>query len=162
MAHSCSCRLSSVQFTHIFVTVCKTETGAWRINVFTKNTVPSYGPALPYPPEFTDSAELRRFLLTKLFNGEKAALASPTAIFAQNKERTIAMLLKNIHETYAKASRRVKASPKMDRKYSSRRESFASDGQVGGSLDLTRARVVGTVRGLLPTKLTPVPPRSRS
>jgi hypothetical protein len=37
--------------------------------VFTRNTVPEYGPALPSPAVFVDARELRRFLLVKRESG---------------------------------------------------------------------------------------------
>ena len=107
--------------------------------VYTKASVPEYGPALPNPPVFTDMKELRKFLLVKrmsvlllccvtslttctshpdppshpslhllaaspprstsVMNGEKAALASPTASFAVKKERTLEALINDVAVT---------------------------------------------------------------
>lgn len=41
------------------------RTGTWRLWVFSEETVPAFGPSIPYPNSFTDQAEFREFLITK-------------------------------------------------------------------------------------------------
>jgi hypothetical protein len=59
------------QFNHIFAVVSPVA-GGYQLKVYTKNTVPEYGPPLPNPCIFTSMQELRSFLVVKLLNGEKA------------------------------------------------------------------------------------------
>ncbi|KAJ8300873.1 hypothetical protein KUTeg_022392 [Tegillarca granosa] len=69
-----------------------------RFTLFSEESVPLFGPPLPTPPVFYDHQEFRDFLLVKLINGEKAAVNNP--VFAQKRERTLEMLIKNMHEEY--------------------------------------------------------------
>jgi hypothetical protein len=89
------------QFNHIHVVVSPIAEG-YTVKVYSKNTVPEYGPPLPNPCIFPTLAELRHFLVVKLLNGEKAALGSPTSSFASKKERTLEMLIASMHESYDK------------------------------------------------------------
>lgn len=87
------------RFTHIFAVVCyNTCDRSYKLNVFSEESVPLFGPPLPSPPVFHDADEFREFLLVKLINGEKAAVNNP--LFAQKRERTLEMLIKNIHQGY--------------------------------------------------------------
>lgn len=91
--------MMKTRFTHIFAVVCyykKDQT--YRLNVFSEESVPLFGPPLPTPPVFSDYHEFRDFLLVKLINGEKAAVNNP--LFTQKRERTLDMLIKNLHQEY--------------------------------------------------------------
>ncbi|XP_054729663.1 GTPase-activating Rap/Ran-GAP domain-like protein 3 isoform X1 [Anastrepha obliqua] len=85
------------QFTHIFAVVTKID-HAYRLAVFCDENVPPFGPTLPNPPEFTDIAMFREFLLVKMINAEKATFQTP--IFSQKRERTLDMLIKDLYEDY--------------------------------------------------------------
>ncbi|XP_059224080.1 GTPase-activating Rap/Ran-GAP domain-like protein 3 isoform X1 [Stomoxys calcitrans] len=85
------------QFTHIFAVVTKHEQ-MYRLAMFCDENVPPFGPTLPNPPEFTDVNLFREFLLVKLINAEKATFQTP--IFSQKRERTLEMLIKDLHEDY--------------------------------------------------------------
>lgn len=80
------------QFIHTFAVVSPKD-GGFTLTVFTRNTVPEFGPPLPNPSFFPSLSDLRHFLVVKLLNGEKAALASPISSFARKKERTLYMLI---------------------------------------------------------------------
>nr|CDS32344.1 GTPase activating Rap:RanGAP domain 3 [Hymenolepis microstoma] len=91
--------MMKTHFTHIFAVVTYNNvTDAYRLSVFSEESVPYFGPTIPTSREFTDHEELRHFLLVKLINGEKAAFHSP--VFAQKRIRTSEMLLNNILEKY--------------------------------------------------------------
>ncbi|XP_022249773.1 GTPase-activating Rap/Ran-GAP domain-like protein 3 isoform X2 [Limulus polyphemus] len=84
------------QFTHIFALVSyQKDDCSYRLSVFSDESVPLFGPTLPCPPVFYTTAEFREFLLVKLMNGEKAAFNTPT--FAQKRERTLDMLIKDMY-----------------------------------------------------------------
>ncbi|XP_076331867.1 GTPase-activating Rap/Ran-GAP domain-like protein 3 [Tachypleus tridentatus] len=84
------------QFTHIFALVTyQKDDCSFRLSVFSDESVPLFGPTLPCPPIFYTTAEFREFLLVKLMNGEKAAFNTPT--FAQKRERTLDMLIKDMY-----------------------------------------------------------------
>ncbi|XP_022643618.1 GTPase-activating Rap/Ran-GAP domain-like protein 3 isoform X3 [Varroa destructor] len=87
------------QFTHIFavITYDKSE-DAFRLSLFSEESVPLFGPTLPCPPVFHNHQEFREFLLVKLINGEKAAFNTP--IFAQKRERTLDMLIKDLYHEH--------------------------------------------------------------
>lgn len=91
--------MMKTRFTHIFalVTYFKDD-NTYRLNVYSEESVPLFGPPLPSPPVFYDHQEFRDFLLVKLINGEKAAVNNP--LFAQKRERTLEMLIKNIYQDY--------------------------------------------------------------
>ncbi|PNF14495.1 GTPase-activating Rap/Ran-GAP domain-like protein 3 [Cryptotermes secundus] len=83
------------QFTHVFALVTYSlEDSSYRLALFSEESVPLFGPSLPCPPVFRDSQEFREFLIVKLINGEKAAFNTPT--FAQKRERTLDMLIKDL------------------------------------------------------------------
>nr|CDS15576.1 GTPase activating Rap:RanGAP domain 3 [Echinococcus granulosus] len=91
--------MMKTHFTHIFAIITYNKrTNAYRLSVFSEESVPYFGPTIPTSREFTDHEELRHFLLVKLINGEKAAFHSP--VFAQKRIRTSEMLLNNILEKY--------------------------------------------------------------
>lgn len=88
--------------------------------VFSEETVPAYGPALPNPAEFYNSSHFKQFLLTKsnltvistyfckigkryiclVINGEKAAFRSQ--VFAEKRRRTTDTLIKDMYMEYLK------------------------------------------------------------
>ncbi|PSN34173.1 GTPase-activating Rap/Ran-GAP domain-like protein 3 [Blattella germanica] len=83
------------QFTHVFALVTYApEDSSYRLSVFSEESVPLFGPSLPCPPVFRNSQEFREFLIVKLINGEKASFNTPT--FAQKRERTLDMLIKDL------------------------------------------------------------------
>lgn len=54
---------------------------------------------------YQDPAALREFLLVKLINGEKATFQTPT--FSRKRERTLEMLIKDLHEEYVHDTKMV-------------------------------------------------------
>lgn len=58
----------------------------------------------------------REFLLVKLINAEKATFQTPT--FALKRERTLEMLIKDLHEDYVSDSKSVSTSTIMWKKNS--------------------------------------------
>ncbi|XP_075553462.1 GTPase-activating Rap/Ran-GAP domain-like protein 3 isoform X3 [Dermacentor variabilis] len=92
------------QFTHIFAVVSYIrEEDAYRLSLFSEESVPLFGPSLPCPPVFHNHQEFREFVLVKLINGEKAAFNTP--IFAQKRERTLDMLIKDLYNEHMSESR---------------------------------------------------------
>ncbi|XP_067126420.1 GTPase-activating Rap/Ran-GAP domain-like protein 3 isoform X3 [Centruroides vittatus] len=92
------------QFTHIFAVVSYSrEDDSYRLSVYSEESVPLFGPTLPCPPFFTNHQEFRDFLLVKLINGEKAAFNTPT--FAQKRERTLEMLIKDLYAEHMSENR---------------------------------------------------------
>lgn len=92
------------QFTHIFAVVSYIrEEDAYRLSLFSDESVPLFGPTLPCPPVFHSHQEFREFILVKLINGEKAAFNTP--IFAQKRERTLDMLIKDLYNEHMSDSR---------------------------------------------------------
>lgn len=91
--------MMKTRFTHIFAVVvfCKCDQ-TYKLNIFSEESVPLFGPPLPTPPVFDSHQEFRDFLLVKLINGEKAAINNP--LFAQKRERTLEMLIKNLYQVY--------------------------------------------------------------
>ncbi|XP_076436139.1 GTPase-activating Rap/Ran-GAP domain-like protein 3 [Babylonia areolata] len=91
--------MMKTRFTHIFVVVVfNANTNSYRLTVFSEESVPLFGPPLPVPPVFVDMEEFRDFVLVKMINGEKAAVNNP--LFAQKRERTLEMLLRNLYQDY--------------------------------------------------------------
>ncbi|XP_041371207.1 GTPase-activating Rap/Ran-GAP domain-like protein 3 isoform X2 [Gigantopelta aegis] len=91
--------MMKTRFTHIFLVVTYSKENDWyRLQVFSEESVPLFGPPLPSPPLFTDHDAFRDFLLVKAINGEKAAVNNP--MFGQKRERTLEMLIKNIYQDY--------------------------------------------------------------
>ena len=117
-------------FVHIFAVVYPMGLAGYRLKVFTRNTVPEYGPPLPNPCYFPTLDDLRHFLVVKLLNGEKAALSSPVSSFARKKERTLEMLIQNMHSKHDKArkSTLTRGSPRGNK--GQRTEDFRSKGQL--------------------------------
>ena len=59
-------------FTHIYAVVSYVkETNSYALSMFSDQSVPVFGPLLSCT-SFQDHEQFRRFLLTKLINGEKA------------------------------------------------------------------------------------------
>ncbi|XP_054270708.1 GTPase-activating Rap/Ran-GAP domain-like protein 3 isoform X2 [Macrosteles quadrilineatus] len=87
------------QFTHVFAVVSYSEEDhGYRLNVYSEESVPLFGPSLPCPPVFREAQDFREFLIVKLINGEKAAFNTPT--FAQKRERTLDMLIKDLYSEH--------------------------------------------------------------
>ncbi|XP_049782229.1 GTPase-activating Rap/Ran-GAP domain-like protein 3 [Schistocerca cancellata] len=87
------------QFTHVFALVTYNSLeDSYRLAIYSEESVPLFGPSLPCPPVFYDHEEFREFLLVKLINGEKAAFNTPT--FAQKRERTLDMLIKDLYSEH--------------------------------------------------------------
>jgi hypothetical protein len=125
------------QFNHIFIVVSRTANSDYSLKVYTKATVPEFGPALPNPAIFKDPNELRRFLIVKLLNGEKSALSSPMTSFAKKKERTLEALISDICSdtklmTTRKTSRRGGSARDVD--------DFRAKGQVGNAVSRRRRK----------------------
>lgn len=123
------------QFNHIFIVVSRTANADYSLKVYTKATVPEFGPALPNPAIFKDPNELRRFIIVKLLNGEKSALSSPMTSFAKKKERTLEALISDICSdtkmmTARKTSRRGAPARNVD--------DFRAKGQVGNAISSRR------------------------
>ncbi|XP_042205762.1 GTPase-activating Rap/Ran-GAP domain-like protein 3 isoform X2 [Homarus americanus] len=92
------------QFTHVFALVSyRGEDEAYRLQVYSEETVPLFGPSLPCPPVFYNQEEFREFLLVKLINGEKATFNTP--IFSQKRERTLDMLIKDLYQEHINDNR---------------------------------------------------------
>eukprot|EP00730_Choanoeca_flexa_P016757 TRINITY_DN7982_c0_g1_i1.p1 TRINITY_DN7982_c0_g1~~TRINITY_DN7982_c0_g1_i1.p1 ORF type:complete len:876 (+),score=207.88 TRINITY_DN7982_c0_g1_i1:23-2650(+) len=120
------------QFNHMFVLVQRLPNGSYSLKAFIKQSVPEFGPQIPNPPIFTEPDRLRRFLLVKLLNGEKAALSSPHASFAQKKTRTLEALITSIY-TEAKSSRMllpVNKSRSKTKRMSKHEPEFRATGQA--------------------------------
>lgn len=115
------------KYTHIFAVVSPLGDEKYSLKVYTKNTVPEYGPPLPNPAIFNSLAELRQFLIVKILNGEKATLSSPMSSFAQKKERTLEALILNIHEKYDRKRTMGRNQPKVKPRHQI--EAFRSKGQ---------------------------------
>ncbi|GFU79128.1 hypothetical protein TNCV_2136511 [Trichonephila clavipes] len=80
----------------------QTSCSQW-LSVYSEESVPLFGPTLPNPPIFKNHQEFREFLLVKLINGEKAAFNTPT--FAQKRERTLDMLIKDLYTEHMAENR---------------------------------------------------------
>ncbi|XP_055339868.1 GTPase-activating Rap/Ran-GAP domain-like protein 3 isoform X2 [Paramacrobiotus metropolitanus] len=97
------------QFTHVFAVVSwDAENRAYRLQVFSEESVPLFGPPLPVPSLFYDFQEFREFLIVKCINGEKAAFNTPT--FAQKRERTLDSLLRDLYAEHMHGDNRVMLS----------------------------------------------------
>ncbi|XP_046368417.1 GTPase-activating Rap/Ran-GAP domain-like protein 3 isoform X2 [Haliotis rufescens] len=95
--------MMKTRFTHIFaVVIYNKDNDSYRLTVFSEESVPLFGPPLPSPPVFYNHQEFRDFLLVKLINGEKAAVNNP--LFAQKRERTLEMLIRNLYQDYMSES----------------------------------------------------------
>ncbi|XP_013417806.1 GTPase-activating Rap/Ran-GAP domain-like protein 3 isoform X2 [Lingula anatina] len=91
--------MMKTHFTHIYaLVVYEKDTDKYRLNVYSAESVPLFGPPLPTPAVFADHAEFRDFLLVKCINGEKAALCTP--VFAQKRVRTLDMLIRNTYDNH--------------------------------------------------------------
>ena len=95
----------SGDFLHIFAAVqpATTKEGkpGYRVAFSSRDGVPSYGPIIPKPAIFgSEGGYLRDFLLTKLINGERAALHSEFLIRKMTKTRT--GYLEELINTFAK------------------------------------------------------------
>ncbi|OQV22375.1 GTPase-activating Rap/Ran-GAP domain-like protein 3 [Hypsibius exemplaris] len=129
------------QFTHVFAVVWRDhEAESYRVQVFSEENVPLFGPPLPIPSLFDRPDEFREFLLVKCINGEKAAFNTP--IFAQKRERTLDSLLRDLYTEHTQSdsgkamlSRRTFSdalveSSKSTTKEEARKEEFARIGQA--------------------------------
>ena len=87
------------QFLHVYAVVTPgAEEGTYELTVTRQNSVTSFGPLLT-SPVFRASHEFVDFLLTKLINGERAALKS-APIFVHTKQRTVRTTLNTMFESY--------------------------------------------------------------
>lgn len=75
------------------------EKTRYRLNISRKSDVPGFGPDLPSPCVF-DKSQLRNVLLTKLINGERAALKAPA--FERAISRTRSGFIQYYHQEYTK------------------------------------------------------------
>jgi hypothetical protein len=121
-------------FNHIFALVCLNKTqNSYRLVLYSPESVPIFGPPLPFNGEFTDHLAFRDFLLAKLINSEKAAYCTPT--FADKRERTLSLLMKDMERRYTTELRKSftqlnGTSPSTSRKYQELEQSFTEVGQV--------------------------------
>jgi len=81
-------------FIHVVIAISKVETDdqslVYKMAIACKEGVRPFGPAMPFPAIFPADDIFREFLLTKLINGERAALNAP--VFLQKIMRTRAAL----------------------------------------------------------------------
>lgn len=98
-------QISLTTYSDIFAVVSVDCKNRYRLSVFSDEAVPLFGPSLPCPPVFQDSQLFREFLLVKLINGEKATFETPT--FARKRERTLDMLIKDLHSEHMTDARMV-------------------------------------------------------
>eukprot|EP00127_Corallochytrium_limacisporum_P003116 Clim_evm45s146 gene=Clim_evmTU45s146 len=124
-------------FVHVYVIV-KYDTGrdVWKVSIVTKDDVPPFGPALPAEGVFDTDSELRRFLLTKLINAERAAYQAPA--FSKKNRRTMEVALKNLYEECTQDSK----SGGFIRVLRKRSASIKSAGSTKGS----RSPLTGSLR----------------
>ncbi|CAI4233182.1 unnamed protein product [Auanema sp. JU1783] len=88
-------------FTHVFAVITyEAPTHLWRLWVYSEESVPPFGPSIPNPNVFSDTAVFREFLLTKLINAEKAAFNAK--VFVEKRHRTNDTLLKDMYMEYMK------------------------------------------------------------
>jgi len=71
------------------------ENTFYEVSFISKPAVSPFGPYIPFPPVFRKGPEFRKFLLTKLINGERAAMHTP---LFHNRIRTRKELLIDITE----------------------------------------------------------------
>jgi len=116
------------KFNHIHAVVSPIAEG-YTLKVYSRNTVPEFGPPLPNPCIFSTLDELRHFLVVKLLNGEKAALGSPVSSFARKKERTLEMLISGMHSSYDKSQKRTLMRGSPNKSKIERAETFRAAGQ---------------------------------
>uniref|UniRef100_T1J194 Rap-GAP domain-containing protein n=1 Tax=Strigamia maritima TaxID=126957 RepID=T1J194_STRMM len=85
------------QFTHVFAVVTyNSNDDSYRLAVYSEESVPLFGPTLPSKPVFHNPQEFREFLIKATFN---------TPIFAQKRERTLEMLIKDLYTEYTAESK---------------------------------------------------------
>jgi len=94
------------QFNHVFVVVQPVGSAAgrelqrYKVAVVSKRGVPPFGPQVPAAAYFEHDSHFRDFLLKKMLNGERAAMAAP--IFARKLLKARRDLLQNmVNSTYA-------------------------------------------------------------
>jgi hypothetical protein len=90
-------------FQHVLAVVqrdpASTDRPRYRVHISRKSDVPAFGPELPNPSSF-DKSQLRNVLLTKLINGERAALKAPA--FERAISRTRSGFMQYYHQEYTK------------------------------------------------------------
>jgi hypothetical protein len=92
------------QFTHVYILVQPFYPDAasvapyFRISVVAKDGVRPFGPSIPQNVDFELDYMLKSFLLLKLINAERAALASPT--FQEKLVKAREMFLSSLLNTY--------------------------------------------------------------
>lgn len=74
-------RVIGSHYNHVFIVISADRRGAgqlrYRVSVVQRDGVPAFKPPLSFPPLYEPSAATRNFLLTKIVNGELAALYAP-------------------------------------------------------------------------------------
>ncbi|PRP85752.1 GTPase-activating Rap/Ran-GAP domain-like protein 3 [Planoprotostelium fungivorum] len=90
-------RVVASQFNHVFAVV-QPEGDKLRVCLANKFGVKPYTPNLPEPCLFEKNSYLKRFLLTKLINGERAAMYAPD--FRGTLARTREVLLRSMVEKH--------------------------------------------------------------
>ncbi|XP_048882530.1 rap1 GTPase-activating protein 1 [Brienomyrus brachyistius] len=97
------CDIISSHFLHCFIVVRRVQgedgakeggRGLFQVCVTAREDVPPFGPSLPDPPTFTESSQLREFLLTKLINAEISCYQA--ARFNRLELRTRSSLLEGL------------------------------------------------------------------
>uniref|UniRef100_A0A183D9R2 Rap-GAP domain-containing protein n=1 Tax=Gongylonema pulchrum TaxID=637853 RepID=A0A183D9R2_9BILA len=73
--------------------------------IYSEETVPAYGPALPRPNVFHDAQKFREFLLTKLINAEKAAFQAK--VFVEKRRNTMDAMIKDMYIEHMKEINKV-------------------------------------------------------
>lgn len=72
----------------------------YRLQIVAKNTVAPFGPPLLFPSCYEKSPHFREFLLTKMINAERAAVACQ--VFTSKLERTRSINLQSLHEKFVR------------------------------------------------------------
>ncbi|KPP64165.1 rap1 GTPase-activating protein 2-like, partial [Scleropages formosus] len=107
----------SSHFLHCFIAVRQVERAsgnkeggckAFQVSVTAREDVPSFGPALPDPPIFTEPSRLREFLLTKLINAEISCYKAER--FSRLELRTRSSLLEALRSELSAQSQCMQGS----------------------------------------------------
>jgi len=123
-------RVVASQFNHVFAVV-QPEGDQWRVCLANKFGVKPYAPILPEPCLFNRDSKFRDFLLTKLVNGERAAMYAPD--FRGTLARTREVLLRSMVEKHYQPEqrsglRRLSDAFKTQNMLSSQRKKSVSSG----------------------------------
>jgi len=85
-----------------------TDKTYYRIEMVVKPTVPTFPPYFPTPPVFLKDDKFKEYFISKLVNGEQAALSSAKS-FSVNLKKVRAQLLENLISE-AKSEKNIKIS----------------------------------------------------